>query len=225
MTKIKDKELIDIEKLYKNKQEIMMNMNSAKMGSPIVLIDPTYKERNALAALSSETLEQFKIVCRNFLKKPAEKAFETKKIDLGRMRKNAQKNRAEFILFRTETDKQEGDVAGSKLVKFYKHLGKEIEKLYKISNKGFEYNEKKEAEYFFVVKGRGEIIQIGPNLIDKENVAVFRKHHKNIFVKKGRIYARDKAEKKIEEFIADWKSKNSEKMKEMHITNLEIIKF
>jgi tRNA nucleotidyltransferase (CCA-adding enzyme) len=225
MTKIQGKEIIDVEKMYKNKYEIAMNMNSAKMTSPIVVIDPTYKERNALAALSNETFEQFKIVCRNFLKKPTEKAFEIKEIDLGRIRKNAQKNRAEFALIKAETDKREGDVAGSKLIKFYKHLGAEIEKLYKISNKGFEYNGKKEAEYFFVVKSKGEIIQTGPKLIDKENTAIFKKHHKNIFVKKERVYARDRVEKKIEEFIADWKSKNSEKMKEMHIKNLEIIKF
>jgi tRNA nucleotidyltransferase (CCA-adding enzyme) len=223
ITKIKDKELIDIERLYKNKQEIKMDMNSAKMGSPIVLIDPTYKERNALAALSNETFEQFKIVCRNFLKKPNEKAFEIKEADLGKIRKNVQKN-TEFILIKAETDKQEGDVAGSKLIKFYKHLEKEIGKLYKVSNRGFEYHGEKEAEYFFVVKSKGEIIQRGPNLTDKENVAVFRRCHKNVFVKGKRIYSRDKAEKKIERFIEDWKSKNSGKMREMHIMKLEVIK-
>ena len=42
-TKMKNKEIIDIEKLYKNKREIEMNMNGSKMSSPMVLIDPTYK--------------------------------------------------------------------------------------------------------------------------------------------------------------------------------------
>ena len=148
VAKLKGKEIIDIEKLYKNKYEIAMNMNSAKMTSPIVLIDPTYRERNALAALSRETFEKFQAACRNFLKSPSVDDFELKEINLAAMKRNAERNRTEFILLSAETDKQEGDVAGSKLVKFYRHLGEEIEKSYKVRNRGFEYQGKKEAEYF-----------------------------------------------------------------------------
>ncbi len=224
MAKIEGKELIDIEKLYKNKYEIAMNMNSAKMTSPIVLIDPTYKERNALAALSDRTFTEFQKACREFLKKPSLKSFEVKETNLRRIRENAKKSKAEFVLLNAETDKQEGDVAGSKLVKFYRHLGSEVEKLYKVTNKGFDYQGKKEAELFFVVKSKGEIIRAGPNITDKENVNVFKKHHKTTFVKGNRVYARDKINKSIEQFIKDWKSDNHKKMKEMHITKLEIIK-
>ncbi len=225
ITKIKGKEIIDIEKLYKSKYEIAMNMNTAKMTSPVVLIDPTYKERNALAALSPETFGKFQVACRKFLKAPSMNSFEEKETNLGLIKKNAEKSRAEFILIKTETEKQEGDVAGSKLIKFYRHLGEEIEKFYKISNKEFDYNEKKEAEFFFVAKKKGEIIQQGPNLRDKENVILFKKHHRNTFTKNARIYAREKMDKNIKEFINDWKLANSKKMKEMHIKNLEIINF
>ena len=224
MAKIEGKELIDIEKLYKSKYEIAMNMNSAKMTSPIVLIDPTYKERNALAALSSRTFMEFQKACREFLKNPSQKSFELKETDLGKIKENAKKSKAEFILISAETDKQEGDVAGSKLVKFYRHLSNEIEKLYKVTSKGFDYKGNKEAELFFVAKSKGEIIQAGPNIKDKENAGVFKKHHKTTFVKGNRIYARDKINKKIEQFIKEWKSDNHKKMKEMHITKLEIIK-
>ena len=37
-----------------------MNLNASKLNSPIILIDPTYKQRNTLAALSNETFENFK---------------------------------------------------------------------------------------------------------------------------------------------------------------------
>jgi tRNA nucleotidyltransferase (CCA-adding enzyme) len=225
MTKIKGKEIIDIEKHYKGKYEVAMNMNTAKMNSPVVLIDPTYKERNALAALSDETFRHFQEACRKFLKAPSLKSFEIKKIDLGKIKRNAEKNKNQFILLKAETDKQEGDIAGSKLIKFYRHLTEEIEKYYKISKREFNYNEKKEAEFFFVVKTRREIIQQGPNLRDKENASIFRKHHKNIFTKGNRIYARDRVDKSIKEFIDNWKSVNSKKIKEMHINNLEIIEF
>lgn len=225
MEKIKGKEIIDVEKLYKNKYEIVMNMNTAKMVSPIVLIDPTYKERNALAALSNETFRQFREACKRFLKVPSLSSFEVKKTNLGMIKKNASKAKAEFILLKTETEKQEGDVAGSKLIKFYKHLSEEIEKFYKVNNKGFDYHGEKKAELFFVVKKKSEIIQQGPHLRDKDNVTVFKKHHKATFVKGKRVYARDRFDKNIKEFIKEWKSKNSEKMKTMHITNLEVIDF
>lgn len=220
---MRKKIIIDIEKLYKNKLELNMNMNSAKMGSPIVLIDPTYKERNALAALSKETFENFQEACRKFLKHPSAEMFETKKIDFEKEKKNAQKNRYEFIQFEAVTDKQEGDIAGSKLVKFYKHLGSEIEKFYEIKKEDFEYGGEKEAEFFFVVKNRKEIVVSGPETKDKrENIKRFRQRHRDIFEKKGKLYAREKNSKKIEEFTKGWMNANSQKMLEMYITELRI---
>ncbi len=225
MAGIKGKEIIDIEKHYKTKYEVAMNMNTAKMASPIILIDPTYKERNALAALSKETFEKFQAECRKFLKSPSIDGFEVKEVNLAGIKKNAQRNKADFILMNAATDKPSGDVAGSKLLKFYKHLGKELEKNYNVSNKGFEYQGTKEAEYFFSAKKKGEIIQQGPRLRDTENVKLFRKHHKNTFAKKDRIYAREKMDKNIKEFISDWKLRNKDKMKAMHISSLEIVNF
>ncbi len=222
MTKIKAGEIIDIEKLYKNKHEIEMNLNSAKRSSPIILIDPTYKERNALAALSLTTFEKFQDACKKFLKNPSEKFFENQKIDLEKIKDNAKKNNSEFILLEAKTDKQEGDIAGSKLVKFYRHLDGEIERLYEIKNKGFEYNGKKEAGYFFIVKSKKEIILNGPSIKDKENVSAFKKMHKDTFAKGDRIYAREKITKKINEFVSNWKLKNKEKLREMSVTGLKI---
>src|SRR3989344_6716886 len=80
--KIQSKSVIDIEKHYKNKNEVFMDINASKLHSPVILIDPTFKGRNALAALSYETLEKFKKICKEFLKNPSEKFFEEKKLDL-----------------------------------------------------------------------------------------------------------------------------------------------
>jgi tRNA CCA-adding enzyme len=223
ISKVKDKEIIDADKLYKNKYDITINMNSAKMSSPIVLIDPTFRERNALAALSKETFRNFQETCKKFLKSPSIEMFETEKINLEKIKNKAQKNKYEFILLGAETDKQEGDIAGSKLVKFFKHLSDEIEKFYEIKEKGFEYNGGKTAEFFFVVKKKNEIILSGPEIKDKkENIKKFRQRHKNIFEKKGRLFAREKVDKKINEFIKDWMNKNSQKILEMYIDVLKI---
>ncbi len=221
VSKIKEKQIIDLEKLYKNNSEIMMNMNSAKMNSPIVLIDPTYKERNALAALSKETFDNFREVCIKFLKKPNVNSFRTEKMTLEKINETAKKRKSEFIFIIARTEKQEGDVAGSKLAKFYRHLDEEISKFYKTGEKGFDYDGKKTAEYFFIVKKKEEIIISGPNKNDKENVLAFRQKHKNTFVKGNRIFAREKTKSDIKEFLEEWKSKNQEKIKEMGISELE----
>ena len=76
-TKIKRKSRIPkfgqrgIKKFYKNKQELLNSVNESKLQSPIVLVDPTFKERNALAALSQETFLRFKESCAKFLRNPA----------------------------------------------------------------------------------------------------------------------------------------------------------
>ena len=128
------------------------------MQSPIILIDPTYKQRNVLAALSKETFERFKKDCGKFLKNPSIKAFEIKKTDLEKINEDAKKKKFEFILIEIKTDKQPGDIAGSKLLKFYKHFNYEINKFFEIKNKGFNYNREKSARYFFVVKKKDELL-------------------------------------------------------------------
>jgi len=222
ITKIKEQEVIDIEKHHKNKQQILMDINAAKLGSPIVLIDPTYKQRNTLAALSYETFRKFQRACRNFLKNPTIKAFEIKKIDFEKVRKDARKRGYEFILLEAKTKKQEGDIAGSKLLKFYKHLGNEIEKYFGIKDRGFEYGGKKSAKYFFVVKPKKELLIRGPLESQKEHIKKFKKKYKKVFIKRGKIYSRKKIDFTLKKFLNDWKIKKKKQIKDMSISELRV---
>lgn len=220
--KSEEKIIIDIGKHYKNKQAILIDLNSSKLQSPIILIDPTHKQRNALAALSEETFEKFKKDCEKFLKKPSIGAFEVQKTDIEKIKNNSKKNRFEFILLEIKTSKQEGDVAGSKLLKFYRHLGSEISGFFEIKNKGFNYNGKKSARFFFVVKSKGEMLIQGPEIKDRGNVVAFEKVHKNCFTKKGRIYSKEKVDFNLKKFVNSWKLKNKKRMTEMNINKLSI---
>ena len=223
MVKIrKEKLIIDIEKQHKNKQDVFMNLNSSKLHSPIILIDPTYKQRNVLAALSDESFEKFKKVCAEFLRKPNLSFFELKKPDIEKIKKYAKEKKYEFSIMKIETNRQEGDIAGSKLLKFYKHIKNEIEKYFEIKKTGFEYTGKKIADCFFVVKSKGEIFVSGPETKDKENVKSFKKIHKKNFVKKNRVYASEKVDFSLKEFIDRWKNKNREKLRDMSISELSI---
>ena len=222
MTKIKGKEVIDIEKHYKNKQHVLMDINASKLNSPIILVDPTFKQRNALAALSEETFGKFQKACRDFLKNPSIKAFETKEINLEKIKKDAKRKKYEFALLEAKTNKQEGDVAGSKLGKFHNHLAHEIEKFFEMRGKGFEYNDKKSARYFFVVKKKKELLIKGPMASQKEHVKKFKKKYKKTFTKKGKIYTIQKKIPSLKKFLDDWKIKNKKQMRDMSITNFNL---
>lgn len=219
----KDKIIIDIEKHYKNKNDVLLDMNSSKLGSPIILVDPTYKQRNALAALSEETFEKFRHASKEFLKAPSIKCFEIKKIDLEKIKKQALKKKNEFVLLGLQTKKPEGAVAGSKLLKFYNHLENEIKRFFEIKKKGFDYAQGNCAECFFSAKKKKEIIKNGPFLKDKDNVKQFKKEHKNIFEKFGKIYAREKINFTLNEFIENWKEKYKIKINEMSISEIKIV--
>lgn len=218
-----EKIIIDIEKFYKNKNIILMDLNASKLQSPVILIDPTFKQRNVLAALNDETFEKFKKECKKFLKTPSIKSFELQKTDLEKVKQDANKKKFEFILLEAKTDKQEGDVAGSKLLKFYKHLEKEIEEFFEIKKKGFNYGKGKSARFFFVVKNKKELLIQGPNVKDLKNVKRFKKHHKKCIVRGKRIFAKEKIDFNVESFMKKWMLKHKKKLNEMSIKGLRLV--
>ena len=200
-----------------------MDVNGSKLNSPIVLIDPTYKQRNALAALSDETFDRFKKVCKKFLDNPNAKAFEVEKVDLEKVKKNAKVKKQEFLLVEAKTGRQEGDIAGSKLIKFYKHFVDEVGTFFEIKNKGFNYNGKKSARYFLVLKSKGEQLFNGPSVKDKKNVLMFKKKHKKTFVKSGRIYSKIRIDFNAVDFFKKWVVKNKKRVNEMGVSSLKIV--
>lgn len=220
----KERIVIDIEKQFRNKREVLMNLNSSKLNSPIILIDPTYKNRNVLAALSQETFEKFKDYAEKFLKKPDTAFFKQQKVNLEKLKSYAKKKNFEFALLESGTNRQEGDIAGSKLLKFYNHLAKEIEKYFYVEAKGIEYNGKKSARYFFVAKKRKEIIFHGPEIKDEESAKKFKGKHKDTFIKSGRFYAREKINFSLKKFLDNWKRKNKKLVGEMSVVGMELLK-
>lgn len=219
----KDKLIIDIEKKYKNSKEIMFELNGSKLLSPVILIDPTYKERNALAALSNETYENFKKAGKVFLKNPKKEFFVEKKINLDELKEKSIKEGKEFIYLKFKTKKQEGDIAGTKLLKFYRHLLSELSRFYVVENSGFKYFDKQEGKCYFVLSKNEEIIYSGPFINDDKNVEIFKKHHVSTFIENGKIYAREKIDFTIKEFFKNWIKKNKSKIKEMYISKIEFI--
>ena len=73
------KTVIDVENHHRGKN-IGRELNTAKVQSPLILIDPVQKERNAAAGLGREKYERFKSITKEFLKNPTEDHFIKKKI-------------------------------------------------------------------------------------------------------------------------------------------------
>ena len=90
-------EIIDIEKFHKNKKTVLLDLNSSKLGSPIILIDPTYKNRNTLAALNEETFKKFQVEAKKFLKHPYLNDFEFKKINFSKQEEKSKTKKLDFI--------------------------------------------------------------------------------------------------------------------------------
>ena len=85
-TKWKEKQVIDPLKYYKNKEEILRELNASKKYSPLILIDPVQKDRNAAAALSKEKFDLFITLAKEYLKNPSEIFFIEKEVAVNELR-------------------------------------------------------------------------------------------------------------------------------------------
>ena len=217
-----DKLIIDVEKKYKNKSEILLELNESKINCPIVLVDPTWKDRNVLSALSYETFEKFQKLAKKFLKNPNKNYFYEKEINIIKLKNEAKRKKTEFVKIEIETDRQEGDIAGTKLKKFANFIFRELEKYYKIIKYEFTYNQEKKAEVYMIIKNRGEIIKQGPPIKMDKAVVAFKKVNRNTFVKSGKIYAKVVVERNAKTFLKNWSKDKRKLMTDMGIIGIKI---
>ncbi len=223
-SKWKDKEVLDPEKKYKNKQEILDNLNWAKIISPLIIVDPTHVHRNITAAISKETYHKFIRSCKGFLKKPSEDFFFKQQLDLNSWKKQA-KNDKKFFLIKTSANSDKLDVAGAKLRKFFNFLtNKAKSEGFSVIKEHFDFNESTlEGLFFLIVKEPSSKITIsGPPIkLGDKFVNSFKKKWKKTFIKNQRIYAETSRNTSFENFI---KNLDKYQLKEMKIRDLKILK-
>ena len=123
--KWREREVIDIQKYYRGK-DVFKIINTSKLVSPLIVIDPVQKDRNAAAALSIEKFEAFKSGAKEFLKTPSKEFFIKKPMSAEFLDERPKNSR----LIVAEAKPLEGkmDVVGSKLLKIYEFLRAEFEK-------------------------------------------------------------------------------------------------
>ena len=220
--KIGGRIILDPEKYYKNKNDVLFSLNEARIQSPIVLVDPTWKERNVLAALNKESFSRFQQKAKEFLRRPSEKFFETNEKDLNKLKEIARKKNAEFIHIEIETDRQEGDIAGTKMKKFSRFLESQLKKYFEIFDRKFSYSNGKKANFYLAVKHRGKILIYGPPVEMKKHAKAFKAKHKNYYEKDGKLYSEMKVDFSAKRFLERFGEENKTKIGEMGIVGMMI---
>jgi tRNA nucleotidyltransferase (CCA-adding enzyme) len=215
--------IMDIDKAYKKKMDVLFGLNESKIAGPIVLVDPTWKERNVLASLSWETFRKFQKVVMEFLENPGAEFFYERRRGREEFIKIARKRKAEFLELELETNKQEGDIAGTKMKKFYLFLSGLIKDYFEVLDGEFFYGgEGVVSKVYFVLKSKKEIVRAGPPLDRKEDVAKFKSANKNTFVRGGAIYSREKIDFDGRGFLEKWRGsrEGTLKMRDMGMVKM-----
>ena len=208
-SKWNDKVVIDVQKYYKGK-DVFKLVNTSKLVSPLIVIDPVQKDRNAAAALSVEKFECFKKAAKYFLKKPSTEFFVKK--DLRSLFLKENKKYTKLIIAKSKPLAGKADVVGSKLLKVYEFLKEEMRRHdFKIIKTDWEWDKKNDAIFYFLLdkKPLPKNIEIeGPPLKIKQHVENFRKIHKKNLIKNGKIYASEQRKFLVPENLLKKLTKN-----------------
>ena len=186
--------VVDALKYFGSEREVLNEINASKLGSPVVLVDPTFKYRNVTAGLGVETFEKFVKVAREFLKSPSLGFFELKGIDVKVLRAltgNRQQviGNRRFVEVGLSTDRQEGDIAGTKMRKLFDFFVRELGRNgQKVLRKEFDYSGfGLKSKGYLVVEEKKEVLLRGPSVGLADAVEGFRKVHGDAF-KKGKFW-------------------------------------
>ncbi|MFA5142462.1 MAG: CCA tRNA nucleotidyltransferase [Candidatus Woesearchaeota archaeon] len=143
ISKWKPKHVIDHSKFYANHEDVFSKMNKAKIESPLILIDPVQKDRNAASALSHENFAKMILAAKNYLSSPSVSYFKKVEFSLALIKKKAKECSGELVLVELSLETGKRDVVGSKIVKCFEHLRSELEKNeFKIIDCGWHWEKK-----------------------------------------------------------------------------------
>ncbi|MBU0470349.1 MAG: CCA tRNA nucleotidyltransferase [Nanoarchaeota archaeon] len=185
------KEVIDPSKFYK-KDMALFHINNSKLLSPLIIVDPVDKTRNAAAALSNEKFLLFKKRAKQYLQKPNQIFFEKKEVTFEELKK--EKKNVVYITAAPLDGKI--DVVGAKLLKTFNYLESELKK-FGLKKSGWEWEEGREAVFYFVLE-RKELpkfeVRSGPPVKLKEFAADFREKNQEVYVEKERLMAKIKVQ-------------------------------
>jgi tRNA nucleotidyltransferase (CCA-adding enzyme) len=187
----KPKVVIDAAKHYKNKKQIMNELNASKLVSPLILIDPVQKDRNAAAAVSMEKFTKFVKAANKYLRKPSIKFFVREEFSITKLKKEAKQLDSSLHVLKVEPLKGKEDIVYGKLLKVYELIKKQLEMNdFNVLKSEFEFDENL---FWYIVNPKvlpEKKKQAGPKLgVRKDFIETFRKKYKNARIEKERWVA------------------------------------
>jgi len=192
-SKWKDKIIIDLEKHH---EDVLMTLNSSKIFNPLIIVDPVQPNRNAAAAVSEKSFNEFVKKCKEFLKRPADEFFKQQDfIKIINLKKKKLSRTSDFFILEINPLNGKEDVIGSKVLKIKEYVESNLLKYdFLINWSAWEFDEKKSTIGFALKKGAlPKIKEIkGPPITIDWGTKEFKKKHKDTFTKNGYTYARIK---------------------------------
>lgn len=179
----KEKQVIDPEKWYGNREEAIVALNEAKLHSPIILIDPVDKERNAAAALGRDKFLLLKEKANKYLKNPSDDYFVKEEIDLRELKKK----KGHLVYIEAEALQGKKDIVGCKLLQVFEFLKKQL-KEFEVVESGWDWDK----SWFILKKDKIDKFEIrkGPPVKLEKFAEDFKKKNKKTYVEKGRLMAK-----------------------------------
>ncbi|MSR85981.1 hypothetical protein EXS74_01130 [Candidatus Woesearchaeota archaeon] len=161
---------IDTEKHHKKK----VQLNQAKMLSPLILVDPVQSTRNVTAVVSQEKYDLFKKKGKEYLRSPKKEMFVKKEFSL----EEIQKKKGEKIILKLVPLEGKRDVVGAKLLKCFEYMRDQLkEHEFEIKEANWHWKEGENATlyYFFKDKKLSQTIKhYGPPISEKERLSNFK---------------------------------------------------
>lgn len=185
VSKWEGKIIIDTENRYKG--NALRMLNTSKTEGPVVVVDPVQPDRNAAAAISLEQFDCLRKAASAFMKKPSNDFFIAKPVEAVIAKKKG-------VVLKVVINPVDGieNVVGVKLVKVFEWVKRGLQD-FKIAFCSWEWDKKKKAVFWFVVKKNrleDEEIIVGPPIKFNEHVSRFKRTHAKTFVKNNRVFAR-----------------------------------
>ncbi|MEA3430756.1 MAG: CCA tRNA nucleotidyltransferase [Nanoarchaeota archaeon] len=192
VSKWKPEQVIDTANYYSSKKQVFKKLNKSKLDSPLIVIDPVQKNRNAAAALNLETFSKFVLAARRYLQKPSNIFFDKSIFSITSLKEKSKSYDVDLILVKINPLNGKEDVVGSKILKVYNYFKKQfILSEFSIMDSGWNWNDKVHLWFLTYPKLLPKYKKhSGPLVYSSDfHVKKFLSKHKRTIVGESRIFA------------------------------------
>jgi len=124
----KPKIVIDIEKHYRNGEEVLDKLDKSKTAGPLIIVDPLLPDRNASAGVSYEAFSEFMFRLRYFLMEPMIKLFNPRGLNAKLVEERSGRRGTKLVSFRIKEGlHSDFDVTKAKLLRKVRQLVNELD--------------------------------------------------------------------------------------------------